>query len=172
MTSLQPTFKSNNKSNNKSNICMDIINLSCLFISLCAVITILLGFPVIEIYYGIFYFNKIDCISSINIPIDVWLIVKGLSSMLNIISSCVIIKNEIRSKIIFSHILIVNNIFTFIWLILGSIIYWRDCSYCKPESVNILMNFSLILGFMKNLTMISQNNNLLTYNNSRPLLEV
>lgn len=170
MTSLLHNFKSNNKLT-----CIDFMNYFCLLICLIIVLFFILILPIIEIYFGTRYYNNIDCVSTIKIPLSIWLIVKGSVTIINIFNICiyfVVINNDI-GKLLSSYLMYLINIFSFIWIILGSIIFWRDCVLCKPDDLNILMYFSLIIGYVNILSGLSQNNYILNNNKKKkPLLDI
>lgn len=140
---------------------------SCCLLFCCSsiLLTIILSLPIVEIVFGIQYYNQIECISDINIPLDIWLIVRGSSTILTLILFiCVmyfISRNNLTSflGILLSPLFYVLQFFNFIWLILGSIIFWRYCSNVEPESVNILLYVSLIFGYISILVSILNGNN-------------
>ncbi len=108
---------------------------------------LVLSLPIVEIYYGVSYQNQIICQSSINIEIPLWLILKGSIKLLSIIFISIYHFSTSKSicGTISSFIFSLLQTFLFVWLILGSIIFWRDCPNIEPTSVNTLMWFSLIL---------------------------
>ena len=54
-----------------------------------------------------------------------------------------------KIKFVGKVILGLFNLFNFIWLIIGSIILFKDCSNLKPEIVNVSMWIIIILGFLQ-----------------------
>lgn len=162
-------------SNNAITI-IDVLNYFSLLICLLIVLFFILILPIIEIYFGTHYYNNIDCVSIIKIPLSIWLIVKGSVTIMNIFNVCIyfiVINNDI-GKLLSLYLMFLINIFSFIWIILGSIIFWRDCVSCKPDDLNILMYFSLIIGYVNILSGFSQNNYILNNSNKKkkPLLEI
>jgi hypothetical protein len=163
-------------SNNTITI-IDVLNYFSLLICLLIVLFFILILPIIEIYFGThYYYNNIDCVSIIKIPLSIWLIVKGSVTIMNIFNVCIyfiVINNDI-GKLLSLYLMFLINIFSFIWIILGSIIFWRDCVSCKPDDLNILMYFSLIIGYVNILSGFSQNNYILNNSNKKkkPLLEI
>ena len=104
--------------------------------------------PLIQILWGIIYFNSIKhCNSFISIPI--WLIINGIARII----SCIIILNLLsindnkNTNIIniFKYFIYISRL---AWMICGSIIFWRDCIHLSPESINILMYISLTVGYV------------------------
>ena len=109
-------------------------------------LTCLLALPITEITFGIGFMNEVNCESIVSIPI--WLIVKGSVKTVSTIAGLSYHLMELKNCLylyflIFIHI--VCNIFLLGWVILGSIIFWRDCIALEPKNVNTLMWFSLIL---------------------------
>ena len=125
----------------------DFFTVTGLFCIVFTTFGLIFSMPIIEIYYGFSYENQIICKSSLNIEIPLWLIVKGSVNLLSIIF--IIIYHLSSSKSICgsisSFIFSLTQIFLLVWVILGGIIFWRDCPYIQPKSINALMWFSLIL---------------------------
>ena len=125
----------------------------------CALITIplFLILPITEIFLGTTYNNEITCNTTMFVSIDKWLIIKGSVSLFFIITACVtnIFEKNSICKCLSTLILYIGGIFTFIWLIIGSIIFWRDCPNLTPNFINIFMWVSLILGYISILTIPS-----------------
>ena len=170
MTSLDDYY--NCKNNNNKITCSEIINYFCILTCIFTILIFILILPIIEIYYGAYYYDNIDCVSIINIPLSLWLIVKGLYTIFNI---CIYVAffNNNCGKLSILYLMTLINIFSFVWIILGSIIFWRDCISCKPIEINILMYFSLIIGYFNILFSFSQNNYMLKSDNKKkPLLEI
>ena len=108
-------------------------------------LTCLLALPITEITFGIGFRNEVNCESLVTIPL--WLIVKGSVKTVSTIAGLSYHLMDIKSLcayfLLFIHI--VCNMFLLGWVILGSIIFWRDCIALEPKNVNTLMWFSLIL---------------------------
>lgn len=121
-----------------------------MFTCSCLVLLIILSLPIVEIVFGIQYYQNLDCQSNINIPIYLWLIIKGSFSILTIfLVGCLYsLNNKSVLFVLTNPCLYFLQLFNLVWLILGSIIFWRDCSNLKPESVNILLYVSLIFGYI------------------------
>ena len=126
--------------------------LSCLFFTICSIISIgiIITLPIVEIIFGIKYLNKISCHSEINIPLDIWLLIKGCYTF--IIICCIGIYSLSGEKSIvkifslpFVYLL---QLFHLIWVILGSIIFWNNCINSVTSELSILLYISLISGYM------------------------
>jgi len=170
MTSLEHNFRNNN-----TITCIDLMNYFCLLTCLFIISLFILILPILEIYFGSHYYSEIDCVSSIKIPLSIWLIVKGSVTIMNIFNICiyVAIVNNDFGKILSLYLMSLTNIFSFIWLILGSIIFWRDCIDCKPDDLNVLLYFSLIIGYMNIMFGFSHNNYILqNTKKKKPLLDI
>jgi hypothetical protein len=48
--------------------------------------------------------------------------------------------------------------FQFAWLIVGSVVFWRDCHDVEPKRVNTLMWCSLIIGYVSLYLQLQQSN--------------
>jgi len=116
-----------------------LLSFSCILI-----ITII---PIYEMYVGIYYMNDIICETSIlNISIPIWLIVK--SSLSFFIILLVYINIVLSSDNLYPYyILYITYIFNIFWVIIGSIIFWKDCSNITPYYVNTFIWFDLIFSY-------------------------
>lgn len=133
-----------------------------IFVIICGVITFLmfLSMPISEIYLGIVYANSIRCNTTLFVNLSLWLIIKGFISIFVVICMTIIImlgKNSLYSSL-FYCLLFISSIITFAWLIIGSIIFWRDCYDLTPKFINTFIWVSLIFGYLSLLT-TSQNLN-------------
>jgi len=116
------------------------------FICIIFVMTI----PIFEMYIGINFTNDIICrTSTLGITLPIWLIVKSsisfcilLSVFLYIITSA----NTIYSFCIY-YILYTTYIFSIFWVIIGTIIFFKDCNNLTPY-FNTFMWVDLILSYM------------------------
>ena len=104
--------------------------------------------PIFEIYLG--FTEIITCNTPMFVTLNEWLIVKGITHLILIMWLIMLL--FMGKKSCLSYILIIIcttiNIFLLIWLIVGSIIFWRDCINLEPKIVNDYMWFSLILGYI------------------------
>lgn len=92
------------------------------------------------------------------VEISTWLIVDGVMQIFIVIIISLLAISKIFN-IKSDNILIVFiamgipigifvYIFKFVWLIVGSIAFWRDCSDLDPKSVNDITRASLIIGYV------------------------
>jgi hypothetical protein len=110
-----------------------------------------LALHVTEIVIGAKYKDDVICDTNV-IAIPTWLIVKGLASILYVSLFCIAFVAGVEEStdllnIVAIPIMIVGS-FEFIWLIIGSVIFWRDCNDLEPQSVNTMMWCSLIIGYV------------------------
>lgn len=124
-------------------------------IGICGLLTvgICFGMPIFEIYLG--FTEIITCNTSMFVDLNDWLIIKGFTTLAIII--CLFILSFMGKKSCLYYILMVIcifiNIFLSIWLVIGSIIFWKDCINLEPKIVKDYMWFSLILGYITILNM-------------------
>jgi hypothetical protein len=122
-----------------------------IFFALC------LPLPIVQVIYGAHHQHDYNCESFIGI--SDWLIVKG-STMLGAVfigllmvgfTNHAAIYNKPSSACCALMLYILYMCILFFqtaWLIVGSIIFWRDCVDVAPTSVNDLMWASLIIGYI------------------------
>lgn len=142
-------------------------NISQFFMFLCCFFPLtmcILGFPLYELCLGVLYKKEIEesnC-STLQFNLSTWLIVKSIATLLDIviIGFCIACKN----KIIGVFLINVFRLFIFTWLIVGSIIFFRDCINIEPLIVNISLWVIIILGF---LSIITTKNNLFDDENDK-----
>ena len=153
---------------------IDLVSCCVMFTCSCFILLILLSLPIVEIVFGIQYYENLECQSQINIPIYLWLIIKGSFTILTIILvGCLYtINNKSMLFVLTNPCLYFLQLFNLVWLILGSIIFWRDCSNLKPESVNILLYVSLISGYISIFGSILNKSNSSNSSNNRFLVGV
>jgi len=51
-------------------------------------------------------------------------------------------------KYIYDNISFIYSLFGFIWLIVGSVIYWRDCSSIEPKTFNDFIYAILLISWI------------------------
>jgi hypothetical protein len=110
----------------------------------------LLALPVSELVLAILYKNDIICYTDLHVNIFEWLIIKSSVNigLLVLFFILFILSNKDTCYYNFvCAIYYIISLFNFGWLILGSIIFWRDCYNLSPSSINILMWVSLIMGY-------------------------
>jgi hypothetical protein len=140
------------------------------FIIICFVLSI----PILDIYFGYIFQDEIICETNL-IPINKWLIIKGIFNLNFIIISTIFVCSDFKSCMycLCLPIIIICQIFNFSWLIVGGIVFFRDCPNVVPIEVNTYMYFTLIMGVI-GLT----NNNFITsykkekHTEKKPMLDV
>lgn len=91
-------------------------------VGLCILI-LALAIPFAELIIGNKYGDEASC-SSMGISFKTWLYIKGGTAVA------------------------VSAVLFFIWLLIGAVMFWRDCSSLEPRPLNIMMWCSLIFGFL------------------------
>lgn len=139
----------------------DLINLK-IFKRLLSLIFSLLLFaviPILELLFAELYRNKTICNGSL-LKLSDWLFVKGCFTLFSICCLIFSVMSDRQSKMYkvcfpFSFILI---FFTQVWLILGSVIFFRDCLNVEDVELNTFMYISIISGYITVLLMLSMEN--------------
>ena len=127
---------------------IDYLTISCFILLILVMLTIFMTLPITDIFFGFYYFNDDDiCNSRINISIPLWLLVKGA---VKIFSSILIIVYHLCKRDSFcanftAIIYIISYLFILIWVIIGTIMFQRDCYNLKPKELNTFMWITLIL---------------------------
>jgi len=128
------------------------------FLYIC-IMSCILALPIAELCIALIYKNEIICESEIGIDIVTWLVIKSIVTISTVlVISCffMIGKDSPVFRLVYL-IKIIIYIFNFSWLIVGSLIFWRDCYDLQPESVNTFMWISLILGYVNLLSYVNGN---------------
>jgi hypothetical protein len=132
------------------------------------VLLIGIALPITILVMNSSYSDEIKChpnisteISSLerNIGVKTWLYVIGLADLISteiiifsVIIAFVSITNDdtcllkFTSFMLFTHLLL--QMFRFSWLIIGCVLFWRDCIHLEPSPINKLMIATLITGFI------------------------
>jgi len=155
-----------------------ITNFEMIPVCLCGVILMLslfcitLALPISEIYVGIYYKNKIICSNSLMVNISEWLIVKGSVYIVYIILNfiCIYSSKNTLIQCITLPIIYILNLFLLIWLVIGSVNFWRDCPLLEPQEINTFMWCSLIFGYIFLFKTITVNNSYLEKKDKSNLL--
>jgi hypothetical protein len=115
------------------------------FIIICFVLCI----PILDIYFGFVFQDEIICQTNL-IPINKWLIIKGIFNINYIIISIIFVCSDFKSCMycLCLPIITVAQIFNFSWLIVGGIVFFRDCPCLVPVEINTYMYFSIIIGII------------------------
>ena len=108
-----------------------------------------LTIPLLEIYFGLVYKDLIICETNI-IPIYQWLIIKGTINIINVLLFITIFLSYYKSLTycLIIPIVFLIKFFNLFWVIIGLIIFIRDCPLIKPKEINIFMYISLIIGII------------------------
>ena len=130
----------------KLDLCICCFGLSFLFIF----IILLTIFPIMEIYFAITFGDDVVCDSSLNISIKNWLLIKASTSFVvtALVILCYMASNKSCLYYLVKPITVLFNLFYLVWIIIGSIIFWRDCINLQPQQLNTFMYFSLIFGYI------------------------
>lgn len=126
--------------------------LFCCFPFVAGVILIL---PIFELVLYSIYKNKISNCSSEIMSIDTWIVIDGINGLmlgsmflsLMIFGICDLNASNIFTKFAMFFVYIFS-LFSFSWLIIGSVLFWRDCPSLEPKPINDLMYAVLILGYI------------------------
>ncbi len=111
-----------------------------------------LALAITQIAMGIYYKNQINCASNI-MSITNWLIVEGVTMafiILTYVITPLIQKREHMNRISFVICLLtLIMLLKLIWLVVGSVLFWRDCNNrSDPSPINSLMMASLIIEYI------------------------
>jgi len=108
----------------------------------------LLPLPIIQIVYS-YNNNPISCpANTFPFDINVWLYVEATSTLLMILNAIFML--SCSQVFVITHV--IGSFFQTGWIIVGAIQFWRDCPSIEPQSVNILMWFTLIAGLLRSLS--------------------
>jgi hypothetical protein len=112
--------------------------------------------PVAEIIIGSLHKHDYGCDSFVGV--SDWLIIKG-ATMLGLVffgllmfgaTNYAAVTNSNKSAVFGAFFWFLHSIsiaFQSAWLIVGSVMFWRDCRHVTPSSVNSMMWASLIIGY-------------------------
>jgi hypothetical protein len=118
--------------------CMYLLYIFCILL-ICALIYV---FPIIQIIYANMYHDSV-CYTRMNLSISGWLYTNGMFEI--IVSTAYLVSKILYCNTFSKFLLFSGQLFTFIWLIIGSVLYFRDCSDIKPHSLNDLMISTIII---------------------------
>ena len=113
--------------------------------------------PVVEVVYGSHYLNNNEtcCQSDFNISIPEWLVIDGSSGLLfytvflYIIIYKIIYEDKLSISYIFAVTLfILSSLFKVAWIVVGSILFWRDCININPKQLNSIMWAVLLISII------------------------
>ena len=131
-------------------------SLNSLLILLVPIFLVCLVLPCVQIGYAATYKDTISCGISTIISPYTWLLTSGITGLclgILIISTTyiMIVNFGINTAFItvLSLLLIPCGLFSFSWIIIGSVMYWRDCAgTIQPTSVDSLIKASLIIAYI------------------------
>ena len=112
------------------------------FCGISLILGLLYTFPIILLVYG----NKYDdsvCDTSMNLSISSWLKTIGFIEIIAITTYMIL--HILYLKYYAVLVLGFFQIFNVIWLIVGSVLYFRDCPHVKPNDLNNLMCAAIII---------------------------
>jgi len=116
-----------------------------------------LPLPIVQLIYGTKYRHDYNCDSFVGV--SDWLIIKG-STMLGAIFFGLVMVGFINHYALYNKassatcaaimwcLYMVALFFQTFWVVVGSVLFWRDCIDITPSSVNDLMLASLIIGYI------------------------
>jgi len=108
----------------------------------------LLPLPITQIVYS---YNNTPIVCPANtFPFDInfWLYVEATSTLLMAFNAILML--SCSQVFLITHV--IGSFFQTGWIIVGAIQFWRDCPSIEPQSVNILMWFTLIAGLLRSLS--------------------
>ena len=132
----------------------------CCFYVASILLFILFGWSSYEIFIGYHYKEQIICNTDLGVTLSGWLIIKGTSFIITLITAILYINSGNNSLCKYTSLtfLTILNLFHLPWLIVGSILFWRDCPDVSPSIVNTTMWISLIYGYIYVLNNLLINN--------------
>ena len=160
------------KANKQQNHCLNVFLLVLLILLVVFIIGCMLIFPLMQLYYGVTYYNQLEHCSDLPEP-DVFLIVEGVVMFSEIIT---LIVTSYASNVLLSEnpphmvefwnfscvlsycLLILCCMFNIAWIIIGSVMFWRDCYHIQPKEINTMMWITLISGYVSYVVIHNQTN--------------
>ena len=130
--------------------CQKISAFLCTIIWIAILTFLILLFPILDMYISFDFKNKIICKTAMFVNITTWLMIKSITVAL-IFGVLFIILNSGKDsacRFIFRTIGSVLVLFNLVWLIIGSIMFWKDCPKLTPTLLNTYMWINLIIGFI------------------------
>ena len=113
--------------------------------------------PIVEIIFGVMYPHDHNCDSFVGV--SDWLIIKGSMMLATTFSGVLLFGFTNHAALTDSKSSAISALFCFVfyvlgmlfktaWLIVGSVMFWRDCKDVTPSSLNDMMWASLIIGYI------------------------
>ena len=118
------------------------LEIFCNCFSILFVLSCFSVFPIVQIVQGSCFDYK-PC-NVIILPINTWLIINGSCEIAQIFLSII---NIIMKNYIIYHILNIVYLFNFSWLVVGAVIFFRDCNGLSTSD-NILFYCTFIYGYV------------------------
>jgi hypothetical protein len=108
-------------------------------------------FPIVQIIQGT-YFDSMNCTVNI-LPMNYWLIIIGSSEILQVFLSII---NIMVKKYMLFYLINLLYLFNISWLIVGCIIFFRDCNNLSVSD-NALLYCSFVYGYILVCSIARQN---------------
>lgn len=148
-----------NQSAKSSISAADVCGAACALIGVLFLLGLLYALPIAELIMGSINRGDVNTCDTSLPSATTWLIVKG-SVGLFISTYTIMVLGALRTEndffVVTSAVLsvpfILSLLFMFAWLIVGSVMFWRDCIHLGPDSLNTMMWCSLIIGYVSSLT--------------------
>lgn len=143
---------------NKSGSCGDCCIGGCAIIGILLIFGMLLAIPIAELVMRHKYYDDIVCHSPI-MSLQQWLLVDGVFGIITATLFTITLAGVVAALSQSSDdltcffvgigiILYPCYVFNLIWLILGSIVFWRDCPNAEPTAINTFMYAVLIINYV------------------------
>lgn len=102
---------------------------------------------IVKIVYAEKYKNDMESCSSMMDPYT-WLFYDGLINLITWIVIVIIAFLGNVGAVIAGVIFLFKQLFSIVWLIIGSIMYWRDCMGALPSTIDNFIMVILILSYV------------------------
>lgn len=126
---------------------------ACVLIGLFALLILNYALPVADIIMGSINNNVTACDTSLP-SVHTWLIVKGAVGLfISTYTSMSFVAKRTETNFfvmatsVFRTPFNLSLLFMWAWLIVGSVMFWRDCRHLGPDSLNTMMWCSIIIGY-------------------------
>lgn len=121
--------------------------ISIFFIFICFILVFV--WPVTQFILGILFQHKLVCNNNTSIPVENWLIINSIVTIsieIFIILIFMTGKDSVIIKLL-DRIITVLITFLFIWVIIGSYVFWLECQFFESEGATIYLWFCLLLTY-------------------------
>ena len=126
-------------------------------------------FPILQIFIGFKYKNEITCETKTFGNLGNWFITQGFIT--GLLSFLILINKQCENDYI-SYSFYILSLFTFIWIIIGSVVYFENCIDFTPVAINIFLWVCLIIAFIMLIKAIQINKKTIMNSRQRPLLSL